>query len=219
MSNAEGNFNTEEGKCKKNTAGKLKPVINQPNIKLYTQVVSTPSSSHHINSIKGSPTQVTPNQQNIAISYNRKKRSPPTPQGRQNPPKKINMSITNDNSKQHTEVEEEVEIKDKSPEGPELSEKLKQLQKLLNEDMAKMIEPLKDWVSHIEKSNKILEEKGELISAMKMENDKLRVDCKLIKIKNRKLKDRLTVIENKLLENNIVVQGITDQAWELSSNL
>ena len=85
--------------------------------------------------------------------------------------------------------------------------------------MAKMIEPLKDRVSHIEKSNKILEEKGELISAMKIENDKLRVDCKLIKIKNRKLKDRLNVIENKLLENNIVVQEIPDQAWELSSNL
>ena len=85
--------------------------------------------------------------------------------------------------------------------------------------MAKMIEPLKDQVSDIEKSNKLLEEKGELISATKIENDKLRVDCKLVKIENRKLKDRLMVIENKLLENNILVQGIPEQAWELSANL
>ena len=86
--------------------------------------------------------------------------------------------------------------------------------------MAKMVEPLKDRVSHIEKTNKKLEEKGELISAMKIENEKLHVDCKIIKIeKNRKLKDRLNEIENKLLENNIMVQGIPDQAWELSSNL
>ena len=53
---------------------------------------------------------------------------------------------------------------------------------------------------------------------MKIENNKLRVDCKLVKIKNRKLKDRLTVIENKLLENNIVIQGIPDQVWDLSAN-
>ena len=93
MSKAEGNTNTEEIKCRKTNTGKIKPSNNQPNIKLYVQVVSTPSSSQVINSGKSSPTQVTPSQQKNASGYNRKKRSPPTPQKSQNPPKKINMSL------------------------------------------------------------------------------------------------------------------------------
>ena len=92
MSNVEGTIHTEEIKCKKNYLGKLKPSTNQPNIKLYAQVVGTPSSSHHIISEKSASAQTTPNQLNNTTSYNKKKRSPPTPQYNQNPTKKINVT-------------------------------------------------------------------------------------------------------------------------------
>ena len=102
----------------------------------------------------------------------------------------------------------------------ELSDpQLIQLRKLLQHDMAVMIKPLREHVSDIEKSNKKLEEKGELITSMKIKNEKLKFDCRKVKLENKKLKEHIVAIENKLLENNIIVQGIPDQAWELADNL
>ena len=74
-------------------------------------------------------------------------------------------------------------------------------------------------MSNLEKSKRLVEENREIISNMKVENDHLHDDCKRVKQENKKLKDRIISIENRPLENNIVLSGIPDQPWELSDNL
>ena len=168
----------------------------------------------------------TPLSEQDAAVYNCKKRSPPSPSDEKQPTKKTimsqqekDLSIQKGNY-DDSELKEDQDTKKKDDPDPKLSDpQLIQLRRLHNEDMAKMIAPLKERVGDIEKSNKLLEEKGEMITHMKIENDKLRIDCKMVKMENKKLKERICAIENKLLENNIIVQGIPDQPWELSDNL
>ena len=54
---------------------------------------------------------------------------------------------------------------------------------------------------------------------IKYENSKLQTRCNDIEKENKLLKDRLVAIENQLLENNITLQGINEDAWELNSVL
>ena len=225
MSNTERSI--DDTKRKKSTTGKIKPDIRQPNIKLFAQRKVHTLSSPQTEDSANSATQVlTPTSKENFTVYNRKKRSPPSPSDQQQPSKKTNMSnheddlLTPNGSSEDQETKEEHDtIKQEDP-VPELQDlQLIQLRRLLNEDMAKMIAPLKERVNSIEKSNKLLDEKGEMITSMKIENDKLRIDCKKVKMENKRLKERICAIENKLLENNIIVQGIPDQPWELSDNL
>ena len=83
-------------------------------------------------------------------------------------------------------------------------------------DLEKKLEPLKASISNLEKSHKVLEEKGELIDTIRKENIKLKLDCESVKLENDKLKERLVAIENWLLENNVLLHGIADQPWELN---
>ena len=64
--------NVDDPKRKKNIIGKIKPETNQPNIKLYAQIVSTPSSSIKNTSVEGSPLLLTPSMQQNTSGYNRK---------------------------------------------------------------------------------------------------------------------------------------------------
>ena len=82
--------------------------------------------------------------------------------------------------------------------------------------MEKKLEPLKASISNLEKSHKVLEEKGELIDTIRKENIKLKLDCENVKLENDKLKERLVAVENRLLENNVLLHGIADQPWELN---
>ena len=67
----------------------------------------------------------------------------------------------------------------------------------------------------IEESQKALEAKGELINAIKEENQQLRLDCDMVRKENHLLKSHLDKIENKLISSNVILHGIEDQAWEL----
>ena len=216
--------NVDDPKRKKNIIGKIKAETNQPNIKLYTQIVSTPSSSIRNTSVEDSPLLLTPSTQQNTSGYNRKKRSPPSPPDQDYPCKKTNLSTHDDETtlakSNNLSSGTENNTNKLSPNESELNDpQLIQLRKLLQQDMVEMIKLLREHVSDIEKSNKKLEEKGELITSMKIKNEKLKIDCRKVKLENKKLKECIVAIENKLLENNIIVQGIPDQVWELADNL
>ena len=101
----------------------------------------------------------------------------------------------------------------------ELSAELKRLRELLNSDIDKKfdekLQPLKDSISTLEKSQQNLKEQSLKVTIIEAENLKLRESCESIKKENVKLKLRLSAIEDKLLENHIILQGIPDQVWEL----
>ena len=216
---------TEDTKKKNHATSKFKPETNQPEIKSYAKIskVGTIASPNRNLSVERVSKASTPNHV-ITLNkdpnqYNRKKRSPPTPPEHYKPRKKSIMAKSNESDEEHNVLEEVLKPGKEDGKEPELSDELKQLRKLLNEDMTNIIDPLKDQVNNLERSNKLLEEKGEIISNIKLENDCLHDDCKRVKQENKKLKDHITSIENKLLENNIVLSGILDQPWELSDNL
>ena len=172
---------------------------NQPGIKEFTECTKT-SQVSAISSLECD--QTVPKKEPNSV----KKRLPPTPPERSNPAKRINMGSTNgENSDPPSEIDETV-----------LTPELKALQALLNLDLEKKLEPLKASISNLEKSHKVLEEKGELIDTIRKENIKLKLDCENVKLENDKLKERLVAIENRLLENNVLLHGIADQPWELN---
>ena len=215
----------EDTKKKNNSMSKFKPKANQPEIESYAKIVKvgTIGSPNRNLSAESVPKSRTPDRvitsNKDTNQYNRKKRSLPTPPEHYKPRKKSIMAKPNESDEEHNILEDVFESEKEDEKEPELSDELKQLMKLLNEDMAYIIDPLKNHVNSLEKSNKLLEEKGEIISSMKLENDRLYDNCKWVKQENKKLKDCIISIENKLLENNIVLSGIPDQPWELSDNL
>ena len=140
-------------------------------------------------------------------AFSNKKREPPTPPDRNIPAKRVNMEGIDNNPI----------IDDEASDEEELPLELAALRRLLNRDMDKKIRTLRNSISNLEKSQKVLEKKSETIDQIQHENSKLRIDCDQMKKENKKLLNRINLIENRLLENNIILRGIPDQAWELNS--
>ena len=78
------------------------------------------------------------------------------------------------------------------------------------------IEPLQTEIASLVKSQQVLQEKGELIDNIKQENKQLKMEYNQMKRENENLKHRIEAIENRFLENNVIICGIEDQAWELN---
>ena len=57
------------------------------------------------------------------------------------------------------------------------------------------------------------------MTKVQKENEELRSIVKEIKTENMELKARLNQIENKLLENNFVILGVSENPWESESEL
>ena len=57
----------------------------------------------------------------------------------------------------------------------------------------------------------------ELLS-VKEENRLLKIECDRVLSENMSLKERIMKIENSLLNNNLILHGIPEDAWELNSN-
>ena len=162
----------------------------------------------------------------IVQEVKRGKRSPSSPPEKETPSKKPNMSSPTPSPIPDSDPNSGVNPLGGNPKNDtghndtgdnnELSPELAKLRELLNRDMETMIEPLKTDLSALKTSQKALEEKGGIIDTIKCENHKLRTDYNLIRKENEDLKNRITAIESKLIENNIVLHGIEDQAWELT---
>ena len=90
---------------------------------------------------------------------------------------------------------------------------------MLHRDLDNKIDPLQKSVNDIRTKLSTQENKIEEVMKIKHENSKLQTRCTTIEKENKLLKDRLVAIENQLLENNITLQGINEDAWELNSVL
>ena len=105
----------------------------------------------------------------------------------------------------------------------QLTPELQELHRLLNVDLGikldQKLDPLQSSVNEIKANLQIQETKIEHVMKIEHENIQLQARCLSIEKENLLLKKRLNVIENHLLENNIILQGITEYAWELNSVL
>ena len=105
----------------------------------------------------------------------------------------------------------------------QLTPELQELYRLLNIDLGmkldRKLDPLQSTVNEIKSNLQVEESKIEHAMKIKQENIKLQAICSSIEKENLLLKKRLNAIENHLLENNIILQGINEDAWELNSVL
>ena len=104
-----------------------------------------------------------------------------------------------------------------------LTPELLELHRLLNRDLSKKLDQkldlLQQSVNDIKVNLITQEHKIEEVMKIKDENTKLHQCCHHIEKENKLLRERLSVIKNHLLENNIILQGINEDAWELNSVL
>ena len=102
---------------------------------------------------------------------------------------------------------------------PELLELHRMLNKDWSDKLDQKLDPLQSSVNEIKANLTTQENKIEQVMKIKNENIRLHNRCNQMEKVNKQLKARLTVIENHLLENNIILQGITEDNWELNSVL
>ena len=94
----------------------------------------------------------------------------------------------------------------------------KRLTKSLSKLMKKELRTVKSDLKSLSASQKSTELRITEFATIKEENVRLRAECEKVLQENKHLKKRITNIENSLLDNNIILHGIHEDAWELDSN-
>ena len=90
----------------------------------------------------------------------------------------------------------------------------KTLCKLMKKELRSVKSDMKALKTGQDKQDKSIQE----LLSVKEENRLLKIECDRVLTENVNLKDRITKIENSLLDNNVILHGILEDAWELDSN-
>ena len=141
----------------------------------------------------------------------RKERSPQ--EITNNPYKKINMGDTdigNMKLEQHLTEEEEKEIESLSPE-------LAKVTKILLRRNEHRFAELQNDISTLIMNSEILQEQQHQIEMLKRENCEMQLRCTKLETDQRQLKNKLSKIENELLESTAIIHGVHEDRWEEGS--
>ena len=134
----------------------------------------------------------------------RKERSPQ--ETTNNPYKKINMGdtdIRNMNLEQQLTEEEAKDIESLSPE-------LAKVTKIL----LRRNEHLRTDISTLMTRSEILQEQQSRIESLTRENCELQLRCNKLETDQRRLRNKLSKIENELLESTAIIYGVHEDSWE-----
>ena len=161
-----------------------------------------------------------------------KKRTPPSPSSVEGPErKKMNMeegsqnTETQQNSK---EITDSIVTESNNHNLPRetidcmkiaMKELIDPIEDKLNKKLEELIDPIEV------KINKLLEHRetdrqkqDKVVKEIKTKQSELYRKCLKLEQEQIKIKTRLSKIEDRLLENNLIIHGITEDAWELSAN-
>ena len=141
----------------------------------------------------------------------RKERSPQ--EINNNPYKKINMGDTTDEKRkleQQLAEEEEKEIDSLSPE-------LAKVTKILLWRNEHRFTELQNDISTLIMNSEVLQEQHNQIETLKKENCKMQVKCDRLETDHRRLKKKVSKIENELLESTAIIHGAHKDRWEEGS--
>ena len=162
----------------------------------------------------------------------KRKRSPPS---KSKPGKKINLELDPTTSDKE---EEEEEAEHKMP-GNGTNEQLQQVSTTgdepgltpdqlafedrlitkLSQMMSAKFQPLEDSIRLLTECQKQHSSSIQEISKIHEENKALHKRMDDVTKENITLRDRVTHIENRLLENNIILRGVPEEPWEIEANL
>ena len=208
---------------------KLKPDVNQLPLTKFVK-------SHANLEIKQSENEdedITTKELNVATEeISSKKRKNPcegtSPKDKISPPhKKINPNedpnTFNMSEEEYKKMENNLHTKLTASLTTSLSESLsKSLKDSLKEDMKNMIdsslagaiESMNNASARMTESSNLMSKQGEAISELQEENKKLNRRLFNLETTNKKLTSKITAIENRSLENNLIIKGIADEKWE-----
>ena len=183
----------------------LKLIKDREVTKLYSEDNNSDTQSEgEINS--GSATRVT----NTTPGCKRKERSPQEISN--NPHKKINMGDTTDKKRKLEQqlAEEEKEIDSLSPE-------LAKVTKILLQRNEHRFTKLQNDISTLLMNAEVLQEQQNQIETLKRENCEMQLKCDRLETDHRRLKKKISKIENELLESTAIIHGVHEDRWEEGS--
>ena len=141
----------------------------------------------------------------------RKERSPQ--ETTNNPYKKINMGDTdigNMNLEQQLTKEEAKDIESLSPD-------LAKVTKILLRWNEHRFTELRNDISTLIKNSEILQEQQSQIESLKRENCEMQLICTKLETDQHRLRNKLSKIENELLESTAIIHGVHEDSWEEGS--
>ena len=142
-----------------------------------------------------------------------RKRKERSPQELINPHKKINMG---DNIEEKLRLErqlyeeEEEAIKSLSPE-------LAKVTKILLRRNDHKFDTIQSDITSLLKNAELLQKQQDQIDSLKRENVVIQLRCDKIELDHAKLKQKLSKIENELLESTAIIHGVHEDKWEEGS--
>ena len=141
----------------------------------------------------------------------RKERSPQ--ETTNNPYKKFNMGDTdigNMNLEQQLTEEEAKDIESLSPE-------LAKVTKILLRRNEHRFAELRTDISTLIINSEILQEQQSQIESLKRENCEMQLRCNKLETDQHRLQNKLSKIENELLESTAIIHGVHEDSWEEGS--
>ena len=87
----------------------------------------------------------------------------------------------------------------------------------LNKSMKDMIEPLQTSINSLVTAQKDWALQRKDIDELKADKKKLSFMVKACEARNNQLENQVKVLENKLMENNIIMHGVKESSWKLDS--
>ena len=100
----------------------------------------------------------------------------------------------------------------------EVSNAIANYQENIKTEVSNAIKPLQESIDVLLASKKKSEEIQSEVKRLKCENKAITIHCNIMEKENSSLKNRLNDIENKLLENNLVMHGVEETYEESESH-
>ena len=94
---------------------------------------------------------------------------------------------------------------------------LKEMEQRITNTFTKMITPLQKSVDSLVVSQREWEAQKTEVQQLHQAKEKLNTDMKKVMSKNSELEDRVKSLEDKLMENNLIIHSITEGKWEVDS--
>ena len=94
---------------------------------------------------------------------------------------------------------------------------LLEMERRLTQSMQEMIAPLKSSINSLVVSQHDWEQQKNDVQFLHAEQEQLNVIIKEVEAKNNKLENRVKKLEDRLMENNLIMHGVREGKWELDS--
>ena len=152
-----------------------------------------------------------------------KKRTPPSREN--NPPKKLNLSDSSMEPEETTSAATPTPLL--SNNGDSIEKQLATMEQRITAAVtasistliADKLRPIEENIRNLTVTKQTINTHSTAINKLMKENQTLQKKITESKEENRELRRRLNKLEDKLMDNNVVIMGVAEEAWELETNL